>query len=120
MLLDGIDGQPHRRFPPSVSKRLARLVVHANRHVSVHKFRFGFQPGQPVEHWLQDSAVAEHQIFDVGMTTERNISARQYYRRAMVATHSVKRDANLIRHGSLLAVLAPSAWPSEIDARRRP
>src|SRR5262249_1433675 len=51
---------------------------------------------------------------------EGEISAWQYDRRAMVAAHSVKRDANLIRHGSLLAALAPATRFSEVGARPRP
>ena len=38
-----------------------------------------------------------------------------------VSAHDVERDANFIRHGSLLAALAaaPAARSSGIDARRR-
>jgi hypothetical protein len=45
------------------------------------------------------------------MAGERNVRTRQYHRRAMVAAHGVKRNANFIRHGSLLAALtsAPAA-----------
>jgi hypothetical protein len=46
------------------------------------------------------------------MARQRDVSAGQYDGRAMVAAHGVKRDANLIRHGSLSALTGLEATQS--------
>jgi hypothetical protein len=38
----------------------------------------------------------------------------------MVAPHGIERNANLIRHASLLAAFALASRSSEMDARARP
>jgi hypothetical protein len=86
----------------------------------VYEFRFGFQTWQGVEHGLHDRAVAEQQIFDVRMAGERQIGARQYRRGAMIAPHGIERNADLIRHASLLVAFAPASQSPETDARPRP
>ncbi len=105
-LLHRVDRQPHRGLPAPVAQRLARLVVHADRHLGMHQLRVGLEPRQALEQGLHHGAVAEQQEFDIGMAGERNIGARQDDRGTMVAAHGVKRDANLIGHGSTSAALA--------------
>ena len=94
---------------------------HADRDVGMHQLRVGLEPWQAVEHGVDHGAVAVNQKLDVGVPGERNIGPRQNDRGTMVAAHSVKRDASLVRHGSTLA--AP-AWPPAAsigsDARGRP
>ncbi len=80
----------------------------------MHQFRFGLEPRQAVEQRLHHGAVAVEQELDIGMAGERNIGARQDDRGTMVAAHSVKRDASLVRHGSTSAALAcaPATQPN--------
>jgi len=87
-------------------------VVHSEWEFLLARFVSRDKILQAGEYRFDGSAVAEQQIFNVGMTGERNVGARQNDCRAMVAAHGIKRNANLIRHGSLVTALigAPAAW----------
>jgi hypothetical protein len=74
-LLDGVDGKPHRRCLAATAQRLARLVVHADGDVGMDDPRCRLQRRMLCELRFDQCAIAEQQIFAVGMSGQRNRGA---------------------------------------------
>ena len=73
-LLHRVDGEPHRGFPAPLAQRLARLVVHLDRHVGVHDTRALLEPRAGVDaaaRWPRGRRTAGIRCRDGGRATVR-------------------------------------------------
>ena len=89
-----LHGPPHGRLAAPGADRLARLVVHAHRHLGMADLDRALQARVRLDERRDGALVAEHEEAQGRMPLERQRRARHDDRGAVIAAHGVERDTH--------------------------